>query len=1396
MEKIYHLKFIFKLIVLAIALSISSKNYATQLSGSYTIDSAGTASTTVFLNFSSAITYMTGSGVRSDAGPSNSGTFGVSGPVIFDVLQGTYVGAVDITTITGASATNTITFDGGFGNVATRIMQNTATSSTDAHTLRFNSSSFITFKNITIKSLGTNGIGVHFYLAANNIIIKQCSVLVSNASSATTRGLAATNSNISSTGSGCSSASGTAFNIFIDSNYISGGNIGVFLSSSSNTSIPHNFYVRWNTIENAYLTGIGASGSNGYLLESNYIKMAVGNTTSKGMHHCNGSSSGIQSYKLINNVFENCGQYGIHFQSNNSNTNTSYPTVVANNYFKPTFSNATSYGMDMGQPRNMFVLNNTVLMNVAGGNGINIGASAGTLCKYKNNIVALQAANSTGLCFISTGANVDSCDYNVFMKNSTTSLNIATILSSTYTKANFIGGGGFNLNSTMEDPRLLSIADPKPGNICQKGQISVYTLKDINGLTRPNPPQIGCAEGLGGLAIDASVTAFVQPVSYPLSSGAQNVKVIIKNSGTSTLTSMNVTVSLGGSNASTVLWTGSLGSCSIDTVTFSGTNQLTFVSGTNNLRAWVDAPNFVVDSNATNDTISKTFCTPLAVGNYTIGVGGSFQTFNEVANVLNCGGISGTGPTVFDVISGTYNEQFLLGYIPGSSTINTITFQSQAANADSVTLSFNSGTSNNYVVKLASASFVSFKNLKLQSLNSTNSIVIEYSGTISNDTVTNCKIIAPVGATTSSSAALIFANGISGKFNVFTNNTFTNGSYGMYFYGSSLTQSIDSSFIDNNVFTNCYYMTIALSYTSNIKVRDNVINGSSFSSGYGIYFINSTNAFEILRNKITAVGTSGIYMSSVNGTATLLGNIRNNTISGGYTSTYYGMYMSSCTYMNVFNNSVIGNSTGTSTNYACYTQFTSSAGTTVVLRNNIFSNNATGTAITVASLYVYNTLYLNSNYNNLHSASPNLVNVATPAITHLNIYAWRNASTFEKNSISYKPGYTSNTNLVPNPLDSNAWSINGHGTFIAGNNTDILGNPRPQNVTQGVPDLGAYEFTPTSVPPAALTNNAQLAPDSTQIFMFAGDTVASIKWDAYSLVPTSVSVRRYSGVRPNYIDTNANNYMYYYTQTAGVYGYYNFTVNQYYKNEWLGRVPSETVIKAATKDTTSFSSWTPFTSSSSSVDTVRNMITLPGNFYIDYIYTGTDNNNPLPVKLLKFNARLVKTNVDLNWSTGEEINNKGFDVERSTNGKTFEKIGFVKGSGNSTLVNNYSLTDGNAFEKTNVSTLFYRLKQFDFNGAFTYSNTVIVKKDIGNNEPVFVYPNPFKDKLNIDFAALAKGEITVQIIDVSGKIIENKKLEVLPGNNSILFETNHLVNGVYMMNIVGEGLNKTLKLVK
>lgn len=1399
MKKIYKSKLLSKLMFMAIAMTFVLNASAVQLSGTYTIDSAGTASTTVFLNFSSAITYLTSTNPRSDLGPANTGTVGVSGPVIFDVLQGTYNEQVNIPAILGASAINTITFDGGIGNVLTRVLQFTASSTTDAHTLRFTASaSFITVRNITIRSLGTNGIGVHFFAPTNNITIKQCSVLVNNPTSTGTRGLAATASNISSTGSGCSGSSGAIFNIFIDSNYIFGGNIGVFLSSSNNSAIPHNFSVRWNTIENSFLTAVGASNSNGYLIEGNYIKMATGNTGSKGIHHCNGSSSGVQSYKVIGNTFENCGQYGIHFQSNNPGTNVLYPTLVINNYFKPTFSNTSSFGIDMSQPRNIFVLNNTVLMNMPAGNGINLGGSAGTGTVYKNNIIQLQGTNATGLCMVSTGANVDSCDYNVFMKNSTSSLNIATLRSITYNRSNFIGGGGLNFNSTTEDPRLLSVANPRPANVCQKGENSSRVLVDIFGTSRTSPPQIGCAEGTGALAIDAGISSFVAPASYPLVSGAQDVKVIVKNSGGSTITNLNVTVSLGGTNTKTINWVGSLNACGSDTVTFTGANQLVFSSGSNLLRGWIDSPNFLVDSNALNDTISKTFCTPITTGTYTVGPGGNFTSLTQVADALNCGGISGTGPTVFDILSGTYNEQFSLGNIPGISASNPILFKSEQNNADSVTIAFNATAANNYTISLAGTSFISFKNLTIQALNSVNGRAFDFSGNMTSDTIMNCKISSPVSTSTGNTGALIFASGVTGKFNVIANNIITNGGYGIYLYGSSALLSIDSSTIDNNTFNSCYYMALAASFLSNTKIRNNSITGGFFIQSYGIYLINSANAMDISFNKITGVGFTGIYLSSVNGTSTLMGNIRNNAISGGTTTSYYGLYVGSCSFFNVVSNSVVGNSTATSTNYACYTQFTSSTGLTNIFRNNIFSNNATGTAISVASMYIFNAAFLNSNYNNLFCAGPNLVNVGSPAVSYQNITTWRAASLFDKNSISYRPGFTSNINVVPNPLDSNAWAINGHGTFESGNTTDINGMPRPLNITQGVPDLGAYEFTPTSLPPAAITNNAQKAPDSTQIFMFAGDTIAAIKWDLFTTPPANITVRRFSGVRPPNIDTLANNYMYFYSLISGTSGFYNYEFRNYYKNEWLGLVPTETLLKAASKDTNSFSIWTPFTFGSSSIDSVRNMISSFNNNFMDVYHTGTNDNNPLPVKLVNFTAKINKANVNLNWSTSEEINNKGFEVERSINGLNFQKVGFVKGAGNTSIINNYALVDENAFEKANAKTLYYRFKQIDFDGKFNYSNMVVVSNNKANNlETVIVYPNPFTDQVNLSITSAEASQMKVTIINLSGKEVGNLTIPVSAGTSNInINDFEKLTAGVYFIKVNIGDESKMFKIAK
>lgn len=111
--------------------------------------------------------------------------------------------------------------------------------------------------------------------------------------------------------------------------------------------------------------------------------------------------------------------------------------------------------------------------------------------------------------------------------------------------------------------------------------------------------------------------------------------------------------------------------------------------------------------------------------------------------------------------------------------------------------------------------------------------------------------------------------------------------------------------------------------------------------------------------------------------------------------------------------------------------------------------------------------------------------------------------------------------------------------------------------------------------------------------------------------------------------------------------------------------------------------------------------------------------SPLPIELIAFDATANDNQVDLNWSTGSERDNDYFTIERTLDGINFEVVGTVKGSGNSSIKNDYSYTDYNPFNGVS----YYRLKQTDFNGAFEYFDvqSVTVKKSSFNSN---VYPNP------------------------------------------------------------------------
>jgi hypothetical protein len=164
----------------------------------------------------------------------------------------------------------------------------------------------------------------------------------------------------------------------------------------------------------------------------------------------------------------------------------------------------------------------------------------------------------------------------------------------------------------------------------------------------------------------------------------------------------------------------------------------------------------------------------------------------------------------------------------------------------------------------------------------------------------------------------------------------------------------------------------------------------------------------------------------------------------------------------------------------------------------------------------------------------------------------------------------------------------------------------------------------------------------------------------------------------------------------------------------------------------------------------------------------------LPVELTFFKAKASNNDVKLYWQTASEKNNKGFDIERSVDAKTWGKIGGVKGQGESNIIIDYSFED-----KYPLSILtYYRLKQVDFDGKESYSNIESVslyKKNIS----FVIYPNPVNNKeatITLDEDLL---EGTFTVINSIGSIV--KKEKILSKNPTI--DLRNLTKGIYIFNI-------------
>jgi hypothetical protein len=152
----------------------------------------------------------------------------------------------------------------------------------------------------------------------------------------------------------------------------------------------------------------------------------------------------------------------------------------------------------------------------------------------------------------------------------------------------------------------------------------------------------------------------------------------------------------------------------------------------------------------------------------------------------------------------------------------------------------------------------------------------------------------------------------------------------------------------------------------------------------------------------------------------------------------------------------------------------------------------------------------------------------------------------------------------------------------------------------------------------------------------------------------------------------------------------------------------------------------------------------------NYHVASTDAvNSPLPIELVDFTASVINSEVELNWITASELNNDFFTVERSSSGEEFSSIGKVNGRGTTSQRNTYTLTDSYPLNGRS----YYRLKQTDLDGTFTYSNIISITYDGPTSAVMQVYPNP-SNGTEITFELTGLGEtevISVVVYDQLGR---------------------------------------------
>lgn len=567
---------------------------------------------------------------------------GISGPVYFTINPGTYTTPVDLVgPIIGSSSVNTIVFDGVDAN--TRFI-NTAN---NGAAIRAKEVSYLTIKNLTVTNAyagSCSGIAMVGNTANNagvGFTVKKCKVYLPNVGTSTSYGIIVTGAL-----AGISDGNQWTDSVTIDSNYVKGGYYGIQISTSANGNANYNrgHKIRYNTLDSVYYYGIRFYYVyNAVDIIGNTINMNPSNSSSYGMYvYYNQNSSAVAATRIIGNKVY-AGYAGLYFYYFTSPLGS--PISIYNNalavYGSSAYVGAYVYTGATGGGEVNFYHNSLNMLGASASYALYYYNSTSGTSNLKNNIFAVNGS-STYPAYFSTSPTGNVVNYNLYYNAAGGSLvyrNSTAYNSSNYRTATAGGDTSYN-----QSPSFMANNDLHVNNACVRGvDLTAMVATDFDGNTRSVSPVIGAHEA-AGLSYDAAILSAT--VVTPITAGAQDLRVLIKNNSSNALTSLTVSHIVNGGAANVYNWSGTINGCDTATITLTGSAQINLVGGANMVRVYTSNPNGNTDQNRSNDTVTM-FLSPVSAlpGNALVcnGTAGS----PAGSNVIFANRASMTGTTAF-----------------------------------------------------------------------------------------------------------------------------------------------------------------------------------------------------------------------------------------------------------------------------------------------------------------------------------------------------------------------------------------------------------------------------------------------------------------------------------------------------------------------------------------------------------------------------------------------------------------------------------------------------------------------------------------------------------------------------------------------------------------------------